>query len=161
MGLGQAFLEDEVAAEVFFAYVGVVGEGARGAFLEDGAFVEEVGAIGDAEGLAHVVVGDEDADVAFLELPYDVLDVLDGDGVDACEGFVEEEEHGVVGEGAGYLGTAALAAGELDALAVAYVLEVEFVEERFELFLTLLLVEVLAEFEDGHDVVGNGHLAEN
>ena len=128
----MTLFEDEVASEVFLADIGVVGEGSGSAFLEDGAFVEEVGVVGDAEGLADVVVGDEDANVAFFEFPDNVLDVLHGDGVDACEGFVEEEEHGVVGEGPGNLGATALAAGELDALAVAYVLEVELVEQRLE-----------------------------
>ena len=153
--------EDEVAAEVFFAYVGVVGEVLGCAFLEDGAFVEEVGAVGDMECFADVVVGDEDADVAFLEFEDDVLDVLHGDGVDTGEGLVEEEEHGVVGEGACYLGATAFATGELYAFALADVLEVEFVEEGLEFFFALVFVEVLAEFEDGHDVVGDGHLAED
>ena len=107
------------------------------------------------------MVGDEDADVALGEGFDDVLDVLHGDGVDAGEGFVEEEEHGVVGQSAGNLGAAAFAAGELDALAVAYVLEAELVEERLELGLLLVGGEVLAELEDGHDVVGHSHLAKD
>ena len=160
--LDDAFFEDEVAAEVFLAHVGVVGELAGCALLENGAFVEEVGVVSDAECFADVVVGDEDADVALFEFDDDVLDVLYGDGVDAGERFVEEEEEWVVGEGAGYLGASALAAGELYAFAVAYVLEVELVEEGVEFFFTFFLgVEVFSEFEDGHDVVGYGHLAED
>ena len=160
-GLHGGAAELEVAAQVFLAHVGVVGHLFGGAVVEHTAFVEEVGAVGDAEGLVDVVVGDEDADVAVLEVCDDVLDVLHGYGVDAGEGFVEEEELGVVGQGAGYLGAAALAAGELNALAAPYLLQPEFDDKRFELLLPLLGVHVLAEFEDGHDVVFDGHLAED
>src|SRR5947209_8157630 len=77
----------ELVAEVVFAGVGVVGQRARvpgGAYLAVG---DDVGALGDAEGRLDVVVGDEDADVAILELHDDLLDVLDGDRIDAGEGL--------------------------------------------------------------------------
>ncbi len=156
-----AFLEDEVAAEVFLADVGVVGEVLGGALLEDRAFVEEIGAVGDMEGLADVVVGDKDADVAFLEFEDDVLDVLHSDGVDAGEGFVEEKEHGVVGERTCDFGATTFAAGELDALALTDVAEVELLYQGVEFLAALFLVEILAELEDGHDIVLDGHVAED
>ena len=78
--------------------------------MEDGAFVEEVGAVGDAEGFVNVVVGDENADVAVFEVGDNVLDVLHGDGIDARKGLVKQQKLGVVGQGARYLGAAPLAA---------------------------------------------------
>jgi len=105
-------LEDEAGTEVLGADVFVSGEFFRGPFLKDGTLVEEVGAVRDGEGFTHVVVGDDDADVAVLELGDDVLDVLHGDGIDTREGFVQEDELRVHGEGAGDFAAAALAAGE-------------------------------------------------
>ena len=103
-----------------------------GAVLEDAAFEEEVGAVGDVQGFLDVVVGDEDADAAGAQLFHDVLDVLDGDGVDAGERLVEEDEGGVGREGAGDLGAALFTAAENVAPGLAHLLELEFVEEGFE-----------------------------
>ncbi len=49
----------------------------------DLAFVDEVGAVDDVEGFADVVVSDEDGEAGFAEHADDVLDLGDGDGVDA------------------------------------------------------------------------------
>ena len=51
-------VEDEVAAEVFFADDGVLGKFFGCALEEDFALKEEVGSVGDAECLLCVVVGD-------------------------------------------------------------------------------------------------------
>ena len=156
-----AFFENEVAAEVFLADIGVVGEVFGGTALKDRALVEEVGTVGDVEGFANVVVGDEDADVTLLEFEDDVLDVLNSDGVDAGEWFVEEKESRVVSQRTCYLGTATLATRKLDAFAFADVAQVELFDEGVEFLFALLFVEVFAELEDGHDVVLDGHVAEN
>lgn len=60
--------EHKVAAEVLFFHNDVVCQFRRGTFEEDTSLEEQVGAVCDAERLLHVVVGDEDADVAVLEL---------------------------------------------------------------------------------------------
>ena len=70
---------------------------------------EQVGTVGDAQRLMHVVVGDEHADVFALQLEDDALDVLHGDGVDTGERLVQEDEVGVDGQGTGDLGAATLA----------------------------------------------------
>ena len=61
---GAIGLEAELVAEVDFANDLVGGDVLGRAFHEDGALMENVGAVNDAEGLAHVVIGDENADAA-------------------------------------------------------------------------------------------------
>ena len=95
-------LESEVFAEVVAAGDGVVGEVFGGAFEDDAAFEEEVCAVDDLEGFADVVVGDEEGEAILIaQVGDDFLDVQNGDGVDATEGFVEHEEGGLGAEGSG------------------------------------------------------------
>ena len=77
---------------------------------EDAAVVHDVGAVADAEGFAHVVVGDQDANAAIFQVPNDALDVADRDRVDAGEGFVEQDVAGTCGQRTRYLDATALAA---------------------------------------------------
>src|ERR1700694_5505759 len=50
----------------------------RRAALENHSAVDDVRAVGDAQRLAHVVVGDEHADAAILQVEDDFLNVGDG-----------------------------------------------------------------------------------
>ncbi len=127
-----AWLKVEFGAEVDFAGFGVVGHFGAGAFVEDGAVVDEVGAVHEFQGFADVVVGDEDAEAAFAEAADNFLDFIDGDGIDAAEGFVEEEKLRAGDEGAGDFEAALFAAAEGVGLALGEAGEVEFVEEGLE-----------------------------
>src|SRR5207244_7728435 len=62
------------------------------AALENHSVVHDVGAVGDPEGRPDVVVGDEHADAAIPQMKDDLLDVADGDGIDAGEWLVEQDE---------------------------------------------------------------------
>ncbi len=148
-------VEDEVAAEVFFADYGVFGELFGCALEQDFAFEEEVSAVGDGESFRGVVVGDEDADVFLFKFIHDRLDIFDGDRVDAGERFVEHYEARVDGETSGDFGTTAFATGELVAEVFANFSEVEFGDKAFE-FVFLLLARHVGHFEDGTDIVFDG-----
>src|SRR2546430_2394804 len=84
-------LEGELLAEVDFSGYRIAGDLAARARHENLALVQDVGAIGDRERLTHVVVGDQDADAPVAQAPDDLLDVADGDGVDAGERLVEQQ----------------------------------------------------------------------
>ena len=58
------------------------------------AFVDDVGAVADAQRFADVVVGDEHADAPVLQQVDDALDLDDGDGVDAGKEFIQQDETG-------------------------------------------------------------------
>ena len=88
----------------------VVDQVVRLAGGENGAVADDVGSVADAEGFAYVVVGNEYADAARFEEVDDFLDVDDGDGVNAGEGFVQEDEARLHGEYAGDFDASAFAA---------------------------------------------------
>ena len=69
-----------------------------GALRQHLAGVDDIGAVDEAERLADVVIGDEHADAARLQMPHEILDVADRDRVDAGEGLVEQHEGGLAGE---------------------------------------------------------------
>ena len=76
-----------------------IGEDLLGCPLgQHGALVDDVGPAADAKGLADIVVGDQDADIAFGELRDDALDVDHRDRVDPGERLVEEYEFRLNGQ---------------------------------------------------------------
>src|SRR5258708_4450513 len=79
---------------------------------EDVAFPENIGPIRDFQGLTDVVVGDQDADPAVPKVRDDLLDVDDGNGVDACERLVQQDEGRVGGQGAADLEATPFSPGE-------------------------------------------------
>src|SRR5206468_3991857 len=108
--------------------------------------------IGDAEGLADVVVGDEDTDAASFEVEDDLLQVEHGDGVDAGEGLVEQDEAGRDAETTGDLDAAALAAGEGITAVLANVVETELLDELLHPFAALVPAQRLG-LKHGKDVL--------
>ena len=77
---------------------------------KDRAVADDVSPVADAEGFAHVVVGNQHADAARFEELDDFLDVDDGNRVDASEGLVQEDEARLHGQYAGDFDAAAFAA---------------------------------------------------
>ena len=106
------------------------------------------------------MVGDDDSDILVLELRDNILDVFDGNGVDAGERLVEKDELRVDGEGAGDFAAAPLSSGELDAEALAHLREIEFVDEGLQALFPLLAGHS-RHLHHGHDVVLDGHFAED
>src|SRR5690606_35842833 len=89
-------------------------------------------AVTDAQRFAHVVVRDQHADIAALEELHDALDLDHGDGVDAGKGLVEQDEARLGGQGARDLDPPPLAAGQRNRHIAPDVLDLQFVDERFE-----------------------------
>src|SRR5690606_24121333 len=96
-----------------------------------------------------------------LEVMDDLLDVANGNRVDAGERLVEQDELGVGRQGASNLYPAAFATGQAHAEIVADMADVELLQQTFEFFAACRTVDVLAGFQDSHDVVGHAELAEN
>src|SRR5882672_9452595 len=67
--------KSKVLTEIDFPDVLIINNLARGARGEHPAFVDDVRAVADAERLADIVVGDEDADATLLQEADDLLDV--------------------------------------------------------------------------------------
>ena len=82
----------KVATEIYLTYHLVVRQVLCRTRLKNLSLVEEVCAVGDGEGLVDVVVGDDNANVLILERAYDILDILNGDGVYTRKWLVEKDE---------------------------------------------------------------------
>ena len=85
-------LQLEVVAQVNALDLGVAAQFARRTLAEDAALRNDVGAVGDAERFADVVVGDEHADAAVFQIKDYLLQIENGDGIDATERFVEQDK---------------------------------------------------------------------
>ena len=101
-------------------------------FGQDVAAVDDVGAIDQPQRLAHVVIGDQDADAPSLQVPHKVLNVADGDRVDAGEGLVEQHEGRLSGERARDFAAPPLAARQGDRRRAAQARDVELLQEQFQ-----------------------------
>src|SRR5688572_2162247 len=104
-------LHAEVLAQIYSANTVIIDNLFGMARSEHRAFVDDVGAVADAERFPHVMVRNEHADAALLQEPNDALDVEHRDRVDAGERLVEQDEGRPRGERARDLQAAALAAG--------------------------------------------------
>src|SRR5215467_14026656 len=85
-------LQPEILAEVNASYTFIIDDLVGFAEGEHQSFVNYVRVIADAERLANVMVGDQDADSSFLEETDDLLYVEHRDRIDACERLVEEDK---------------------------------------------------------------------
>ena len=73
----------EIVAEINFPHPLVLQNLVRLALGDDSPLVDDVGPIADAQGLAHVMVGDQDSDPPLTQELDDALDIDDGNGIDA------------------------------------------------------------------------------
>ncbi len=138
----------------------VVDDFIRGAGSKHGPFADDVGVIGNAQGFAHVVVGDEYADAALFEEADDLLDLQNGNRVDAGERFIEQDEAWFGSQCAGDFYAAAFTTGECCGTAVTDVLDSQLVEQCFET-VTLFVSAELLELQYGEDVFFDGELAKD
>jgi hypothetical protein len=112
LGLVPTVVQPEGLAEVNPAYLRIGGQRARGPGTEYMAVPQNIGPVRDFQGLADVVVRDQDPDPAILQVGDDLLDVDDGYGVDARKGLVQEDKGGGGGQGPADLEPPALPSGE-------------------------------------------------
>src|SRR5260221_13828040 len=103
-----------------------------------GAFVDDVGAVADAERFPNVMIRYEHADAALLEEPNEALDVEHRDRVDAGERLVEQDEGRLGAERPGYFQAAPLATGERNRRMLAQGGDVQVLEQLGEARLDLL-----------------------
>src|SRR4051812_33615082 len=59
---------------------------------KDNPIVHDVCPVSNAQSFTHVVIGDQHADAALLQVEDDVLNVSDGDRIDPREGLVEQDK---------------------------------------------------------------------
>src|SRR5688572_12619303 len=102
-------VQAEIRTEVNPLDLVVFSEALRRPTLEYHAVMDNVSAICNAQCLTDVVIGDQDPDPAGLQMENDLLDIADGDRVDAGERLVEQNELGGNDQGTSDLDPAPLA----------------------------------------------------
>ena len=122
--------------------------------------MNDVRPIADAEGLLHVVVGDQHRDPLVGETTDLGLQLLDGVGVDGREGFVQEHQPRTSHEGAGDLEAASLSAGAGSCELLALVDEPELLQKLVAASLSSVAVQA-AGLENGEDVLFDGQFLED
>src|SRR6266567_1660223 len=153
-------LHPELFAEIQPPHFRVVDDVLSIALAQHFTRIDDVGAVRETKGLAHVVVGDENADAALFQVADEILDVTDGDRVDAGEGLVEQHVGRTRRQRARDLGAAPLTTGKRDRRRLAQPRDVEFLEQLVELHLALFLAR-LDDFEHRADIVLDVQAAEN
>src|SRR5205823_3692120 len=150
----------EVVAYIPFPYFFNINNPARLAGGQDAPFFDDLPAIANAERFPHVVIGNQHANAAFLEEADDLLNVEDGDRIDAGERLVEQNEARPCGKRTGDLDPSSLAAGQRDGRRFGEMRDRQILEQRVEAIRQRVVVEIL-ELENRADVLRNGELAEN
>ncbi len=91
----------------------------------------------------------------------DLFDIANRNRVDAGKRFVQQDELGRGGQCASNFHTTTLATGQAHAKVVANVVDVELLQQVFQLRATAIPVKLLASLQDRHDVVGDREFAED
>src|SRR5437016_602131 len=121
-------LKSEFLAKVKTAYIRIVNDLVRTALSQDFPGIDDIGAIGETQRFAHIVVGDQDADAAIGEVAHQILNVADRDRIDARKRFVEQHVVRTRRERARDLDAAAFTAGQRDRRRLTQARDVEFIE---------------------------------
>src|SRR5205823_4228700 len=112
--IASVILQPEFLAEIEPAHVGI-GDDLLGAALgENLSSIDDIGAVGEAERLADIMVGDQDADAAIGEMAHQLLNIADRNRIDAGERLVEQHVVRTRRQRARDLDAATLAAGQRD-----------------------------------------------
>ena len=91
----------------------------------------------------------------------DALDVQYRDWIDACKGFIEQHELRIGGQRTRDFHAPPFAARQALTEAVADVPDVQFIQQRLERLITLVSVQIIAQLQNGADVVADRQPAEN
>src|SRR5262249_37143724 len=125
----KRLLQLECLTEINLLDDGVARQGLGRARPQDLTIVNYISAVDDAQSLADVVMGDENADSRRREAPRDRLDVEDRDRVDSRKGLVEQEKRRREHEAARDFDAATLSAGQRVRAVRANSAEAEFLHE--------------------------------
>src|SRR5690606_1403581 len=107
---GGGQLQAEMLAEIDFTYFCVVQNAVAITRGNDHALADNVSLLADIQRLTHIVIGEKHTDILVAQVLDDALDVVDGDGIDAGERFIQQNEGRVQRQRAGDLDAPPLAA---------------------------------------------------
>src|SRR5690242_1946625 len=116
-------------AQIDAFHLWVMSQFCRSSGSEDSALINNVGAVGHREGLAHIMVGDQNANSALLQIENNLLQIEHGNWVDAGERLIEQDKLRLDGQAARNLHPPALTAAQRIAAGLADVAQVQLLNQ--------------------------------
>src|SRR5271168_3428087 len=124
-GVFRPLVQGKTFPEINAADFWVFAQLFRASGAEDTPFVDDVGAVGNGEGFADVVIRDQYPDSACFQVEDDLLQIQDGNRIDARKRLIQQDEGRLDAETAGDLYPAPFAAGKRVAAGLAYVAQIQ------------------------------------
>ena len=109
--------------------LGIVQQCLGSALRNDLAFVDDVGTVTNIEGLADIMVGNQDTDTAVAQVSNDPFDVTYGNGIDPCKGFIQQHDLRRHGQGPGDLKAPSFPPGKAHGQGIGDMGNAQFLEE--------------------------------
>src|SRR6185436_4440616 len=119
-------LQSEILAQVHLTDLPVYKDPSRSSGRNNRTAADDVGARANSQCFSHVMIGDQNADIACAQVADDALDVQHRDRVHAGERLVQQHELRLRGKRPRDLHAAPLAAGQALSEAVADMSDVQF-----------------------------------
>src|SRR3984885_11412761 len=130
--LSDPSLQFEVLAQVHLTNLWVGKNLIRRSGGEHSALAHDISARADTQSLPDIMIGNEHADALVGQVLDYSLDIGDGQGIDTGKRFVQQDESGICGQGAGDFHPAALAAGQAHPETVAHMAYVQLPHQLLE-----------------------------
>ena len=147
-------------AEINPLHVWVIAKLLGSAGTENPAFVDDVSTIGNREGLAHVVVGDQNTNAAGLKIGDDLLKLEHGNRINPGKRLVKQDERRRNTEATRDLDAATFSTRQSVSAILADNPKTELIDERFHALTTLVPRDWLG-FQHRQDIVLDGELTED
>src|SRR5712691_2373102 len=122
--------------------------------------MQDICPINDLQRVAHIMIGDQDADATILEVRYEVADVADRNRIDPGERLIEQDEVRLGRQRPGDLATPPLAARQRHRRSAPQMADRELGQERVEHRLPGFGFG-LGDLENGADVLLDGEATED
>src|SRR6267143_4047841 len=153
--------QPERLAQVHLTDLGVGKDFFRTPGCNDRALIDDVGPGADSEGLAHIMVSDQDADAAMRQLADNALDIQHGQRIHARKRLIQKHEPRLGRQGAGDLDAPPLPARERQAESSAHVADAQILEQLLEALLPCSALQVRPGLENRLHIVFHRQLAEH
>ena len=147
--------------QIYFSYSFVAQDGFGHALGDYAPFTHDIRSVAYVQGLAHIVVSYQNADIALAQVTDNPLDIDDGNRVDAGEGLVQKHESGFRGKRPGDFHPAPLAPRQALTAIVPKAPHMQLLEKLFQALLLLDGLEVGLDLEYAEDILFHRQATEN
>ncbi len=122
----------EIMPQIYFSYPFVAQNGLGPALGYDAPLIHDIRSVAYVQGLAHIVVSYQHADLALAQVADNPLDIDNGNGVDTGKGLVQEHEFRLRRERPGDFHPATLASGQTVATMAPQMPHMQLLQQLFQ-----------------------------